>query len=93
MIIVSGDLNKGFQYIAEALDMERFTMFTFSPIRNRVQLLCDYVKTATKDGEPLKNDPVIRQRVADLVKDCEKGRLLGMKFVDARYGWRKNTYN
>jgi 3-oxocholest-4-en-26-oyl-CoA dehydrogenase alpha subunit len=78
-----GDLNKGFQYIAEALDMERFTMFTFSPIRNRVQLLCDYVKTATKDGEPLKNDPVIRQRVADLVKDCEKGRLLGMKFVDA----------
>lgn len=78
-----GELNKGFQYIAEALDMERFTMFTFSPIRNRVQLLCDYVKTATKDGEPLRNDSVVRQRVANLVKDCEKGRLLGIKFVDA----------
>jgi alkylation response protein AidB-like acyl-CoA dehydrogenase len=40
-----GELNKGFQYIAEALDIERFTLFTFSPIRGRVELLCDYVKT------------------------------------------------
>ncbi|MCE7882976.1 MAG: acyl-CoA dehydrogenase, partial [Actinobacteria bacterium ATB1] len=29
---VVGELNKGFQYISEALDLERFTMFTFSPI-------------------------------------------------------------
>jgi alkylation response protein AidB-like acyl-CoA dehydrogenase len=42
-----GELNKGFQYIAEALDIERFTMFTFSPIRGRMELLCDYVKTAS----------------------------------------------
>lgn len=80
---VVGDLNKGFQYIAEALDIERFTMFTFSPIRNRVQLLCDHVKTATRDGEPLRNDPVVRQRVAKLATECEVARLLGVKFIDA----------
>lgn len=78
-----GELNKGFQYIAEALDIERFTLFTFSPIRGRMQLLADYVKTATRDGEPLKDDPIIRQRIAQLVTECEVARLLGVKFVDA----------
>lgn len=77
-----GQLNKGFQYIAEALDIERFTMFTFSPIRARVELLCDYVKTAKRDGQPLKEDPAIRQRVAQLATECEVARLLGTRFVD-----------
>jgi alkylation response protein AidB-like acyl-CoA dehydrogenase len=78
-----GQLNKGFQYIAEALDIERFSMFTFSPIRGRMELLCDYVKTAKRDGKALKDDPVIRQRVAQLVTECEVARLLGVRFVDA----------
>ena len=78
-----GELNKGFQYIAQALDLERFTLFTFSPIRERVQMLCDYVKHATRDGVPLKDDPVIRQRVAQLATECEVARLLGVRFVSA----------
>ena len=78
-----GELNKGFQYIAEALDIERFTMFTFSPIRARVELLCDHVKRATRDDRPLKDDPVIRQRVAQLATECEVARLLGARFVDS----------
>ncbi len=87
-----GDVNKGFQYIAEALDIERFTLFTFSPIRGRVQLLCDYVKTASKDGVPLKDDPILRQRVAQLATECEVGRLLGVKFVDAALSGKTPTY-
>ncbi len=78
-----GELGKGFQYIAEALDIERFTMFTFSPIRGRVELLCDFVRDTVRDGKPLKDDPVIRQRVAQLATECEVGRLLGVRFVDA----------
>jgi len=78
-----GQLNKGFQYIAEALDIERFSMFTFAPIRGRMELLCDYVKTAKRDGKPLKDDPVIRQRIAQLVTECEVARVLGVRFVDA----------
>jgi hypothetical protein len=87
-----GDENKGFQYIAEALDIERFTLFTFSPIRGRVQLLCDYVKTASRDGVPLKDDPVLRQRVAQLATECEVARLLGVKFVDAALSGKTPTY-
>ncbi|MFO1466074.1 MAG: acyl-CoA dehydrogenase family protein [Steroidobacteraceae bacterium] len=78
-----GEVNRGFQYIAEALDLERFGMFTFSPIRARVESLCDYVKTAKRDGNPLKDDAVIRQRIARLVTECEVARLLGVRFVDA----------
>src|SRR3954453_5609685 len=63
---VVGELNRGFQYISEALDLERFTMFTFSPIEQRLDLLTEYVQTGTRDGEPLKDDPVTRQRIAQL---------------------------
>ena len=78
-----GELNRGFQYIAEALDIERFTLFTFSPIRARMELLADYVKRTTRDGKPLREDPVIRQRIAQLATECEVGRLLGVKFISA----------
>ena len=54
---VVGDLNHGFQYISEALDLERFTMFTYSPIEQRLDLLCDYVATETVDDEPLQRRP------------------------------------
>ena len=53
---VVGELNKGFQYISEALDLERFTLFTYSPIAQRLDLLTEYVTSAERDGEPLKDE-------------------------------------
>jgi len=50
---VVGEVNKGFQYISEALDLERFTMFTYSPIKQRLDVLTEHVRTATVDGQPL----------------------------------------
>ncbi len=76
-----GELNRGFQYISEALDLERFTMFTYSPIEARIKLLVDYVKTATKDGKPLREDPIVRQKIAHLVTHGEVTRCLGLRFV------------
>jgi 3-oxocholest-4-en-26-oyl-CoA dehydrogenase alpha subunit len=78
---VVGELNRGFQYISEALDLERFTMFTFSPIQQRLDLLCEYVRTSTVDGSPLKDDAVVRQRIAQLVTQGEVARVLGLRFV------------
>jgi alkylation response protein AidB-like acyl-CoA dehydrogenase len=80
---VVGDLNHGFQYISEALDLERFTMFTLSPIQQRLDLLCDYVRSETRDGTPLRDDPVIRQRIAQLATQCEVARVLGLRVVAA----------
>ena len=78
---VVGELNRGFQYISEALDLERFTMFTFSPIKARLDLLVDYLRTATRDGAPLRDDPVVRSRVAQLATRAEVARVLGLRFV------------
>ena len=78
---VVGEVNHGFQYISEALDLERFTMFTFSPIQQRLELLCDYVATQSVDDQPLRDDPVIRQRIAQLVTQGEVARVLGLRFL------------
>ena len=59
----------------QALDLERFTMFTFSPIEQRLELLSDYVRTEERDGEPLRDDPVIRQRIAQLATQAEVARV------------------
>jgi alkylation response protein AidB-like acyl-CoA dehydrogenase len=80
---VVGDLNKGFQYISEALDLERFTLFTYSPTAQRLDLLTEYVKGATRDGEPMKDDSVVRSKVAQLHTEAEVARVLGLKFVAA----------
>ncbi len=78
---VVGEVGRGFQYISQALDLERFTMFTFSPIKQRLDLLCDYVRTAKRDGEPLREDPVIRREIARLATDAEVARVLGLRVV------------
>jgi 3-oxocholest-4-en-26-oyl-CoA dehydrogenase alpha subunit len=78
---VVGEVNRGFQYISQALDLERFTMFTFSPIKQRLDLLCDYIREETVDGAPLREDPVVRSRIARLVTDAEVARVLGLRVV------------
>ena len=78
---VVGDVNSGFQYISQALDLERFTMFTYSPIKQRLDLLCDYLATEEIDGEPLRDDPIVRRQVARLATDAEVARVLGLRFV------------
>jgi alkylation response protein AidB-like acyl-CoA dehydrogenase len=81
-----GQRGSGFQYISEALDLERFTMFTFSPIEQKLGELIDYARSATKDGAPLRADPLVRQRIAQLATQCEVARVLGLRFVDAASG-------
>jgi alkylation response protein AidB-like acyl-CoA dehydrogenase len=78
-----GERGRGFQYISEALDLERFTMFTFSPIEQRLEELVEYVKHEEHDGVPLREDPVVRQRIAQLATQCEVARVLGLRFVAA----------
>jgi 3-oxocholest-4-en-26-oyl-CoA dehydrogenase alpha subunit len=80
---VVGQLDHGFQYISQALDLERFTMFTFSPIKQRLDLLIDHVRSACRDGQPLKDDPKVRSRIARLATTAEVARGMGLRVVDA----------
>jgi hypothetical protein len=78
---VVGEEGRGFQYISEALDLERFTMFTVSPMIARLDLLIEHVKNATRDGLPLKEDPITRQKIADLVTQAEVAKVIGYRFL------------
>lgn len=79
-----GEEGRGFQYISEALDLERFTMFTFAPIEARVKLLCEWLRGgAARDGERLANDPGTRTAIARLVTETEVARCHSLRFVDA----------
>ncbi len=78
---VVGEVNHGFRYISQALDLERFTMFTFSPIRQRLDLLTDWVRTAERDGKALRDDPRVRSKLGQLHTEAEVARVLGLKFV------------
>jgi alkylation response protein AidB-like acyl-CoA dehydrogenase len=78
---VVGEVNHGFRYISQALDLERFTMFTYAPIKQRLDVLTEYVRDTVRDGKPLKDDPVVRARMAQLHTDAEVARVMGLKFV------------
>jgi hypothetical protein len=77
-----GEQGRGFRYISEALDLERFTMFTYSPIAARVELLSKYVREEARDGEPLREDSIVRQKIAQLTTQAEVARCLGINFLD-----------
>ena len=77
-----GKRGQGFQMISEALDLERFTMFTLSPIAERVKLTCEWLRAgAARDGVPLKDDPVVRSKIARLVTDAAVARCHSLRFV------------
>ena len=78
-----GERGRGFRYISEALDLERFTMFTLSPISNRTDVLVDWVKQAKRDGKPLKDDPDARRKIANIVTDTAVAKGLSTRFVSA----------
>ena len=44
-------------------------------------MLTEYVQETDRDGEPLKDDPVVRSRMANLHTEAEVARVMGLKFV------------
>jgi alkylation response protein AidB-like acyl-CoA dehydrogenase len=80
---VVGDLNHGWTYICEALDLERFTMMPIGPLERKVEALNDYVRSAKRDGEPISRDPVVRQQLAHVLTELEVARMLQRQVIAA----------
>ncbi|MCP5068392.1 MAG: acyl-CoA dehydrogenase [bacterium] len=78
-----GKRGQGFQMISEALDLERFTLFTLSPISERTRVLIDWAKTATRDDKPIREDPDTRRLIANIVTDTAVAKALSTRFVCA----------
>jgi alkylation response protein AidB-like acyl-CoA dehydrogenase len=80
---VVGRLNAGFTYIAEALDLERFAMMPVGPLEQKVEALVGWARNALRDAEPVKDDPVVRARIARTVTELEVARMLQRRVISA----------
>jgi 3-oxocholest-4-en-26-oyl-CoA dehydrogenase alpha subunit len=78
---VVGELNKGWIYICEALNYERFTFYTIAPLEQKFKELVDLVKTLSRDGRPLNEFPEIRKKIIYLAADVEKAKVLQRKVL------------
>jgi alkylation response protein AidB-like acyl-CoA dehydrogenase len=78
---VVGEVNNGWAYICEALDLERFAMMPVGPLERKVEALCAWVRGATRDRRPLREDRAVRARIAHIVTDLEVSRMLQRRVI------------
>ncbi len=71
-----GEENKGWDYIREALDLDRTSGITYGQMPLRLGELIEYVKSSSLGGTPLIEDPWVRDRIAQMVIDIEAGEIL-----------------
>lgn len=78
-----GEVNQGWYYMMEALDYERFAVISFNPKVTQFMDFVDWFKQATRCGERLAADPVMRRRVAHMSILMEVGRMLETRCICA----------
>lgn len=72
-----GEENRGWYYVAMALDFERLMPHTRT--RRFLEHLIDYAKNTMFDGRPLSKHPQVRITLARLAVDVEIARLFSLK--------------
>ena len=79
-----GQLNKGFYYMMQALDYERFTVLSFASRVRRFRKIADWVKQAEyAGGDRLARDPVVRRQFAKMASRIEVGTMLERRCICA----------
>ncbi len=71
-----GERGRGFYYMMEALDLERFTIIDFHGTSSPFEEFLDWARTAELDGERIKDDPIVRQRIANMRLKMQAGKML-----------------
>ena len=78
---VVGEVGKGFVYISEALDLERFAMMPVGPLEMKLAALVLWTRAATRDGAPLARDPGVRHRLARTATEVAVSRVLQRRVI------------
>ena len=78
---VIGEINKGWVYICEALNYERFTFYTIAPLEQKFKELTELINRLSRDGVPLNEIPEIRKKIIYLYADVQKARVLQRKVL------------
>lgn len=80
---VVGEPDNGWRYICEALDFERFTFYTFSPLEEKFKALVAQLKELERDGVKLSEIDHVRRGIARLGAEVETARMLQFRVVYA----------
>jgi len=78
---VVGQVNHGWTYICEALDLERFAMMPVGPLEMKVEALVGWARAAARDGAPLRREPRVRRAIAHAVTQLEVSRMLQRRVI------------
>jgi len=76
-----GPENEGWRLTRETMNFERSGISRYVICSNILEELIDYVKNTRRDGRPLSENPVVRQKIAKLHIDLEMGFTLAYKIV------------
>jgi len=71
-----GEVNKGFYYMMQALDYERFAILSFASRVRRFNNIVDFYRDADFAGEKPAQDPLTRHQLARMASRVEVGIML-----------------
>jgi alkylation response protein AidB-like acyl-CoA dehydrogenase len=74
-----GEENMGFYHLMTALDFERVTLVGIGGFRRMFEELLDYVKNTDRNGAPLRREPSVRKKLAEIAARIEIGYMLFWK--------------
>lgn len=74
-----GEVDKGWDIITSALNLERVAMGSSAHLRRAFHELVTYCKRTVLDGERLINKPPVRLKMAELAMELDAARLFGMR--------------
>ncbi len=76
-----GQKNKGWYQLVMALDFERSSIGYAASNQRIIEELIKYVRETTGNGEPLANDPLIRNELAQVVVENEVARMMAYRIA------------
>jgi len=76
-----GQKNKGWYELVIALDFERSSVGYAAGNQRIIEELIKYVKETARNGEPLANDPLTRNELAQLVVENEVARMMAYRIA------------
>lgn len=76
-----GELNKGWTYVCEALDFERFTFYTVNPLLRKLERAIETIRTTRREGRALSEDPTVRRDLARIATEVETAKMLQRRVV------------
>jgi len=90
---VMGEVNKGFKIALSTLDFGRFTVAAgcVGTAQGCIDICKEYATQRIQFGKPIASFQLIQQMIADMVVECEAGRLLVYRAGDMKNKGVRNT--